>query len=55
FSSIGKGKHTLDDSSRHRLVGFVINQSCLHWPFLSLQSSRPIKAQIRLYPYSCRL
>ncbi|VUZ55030.1 unnamed protein product, partial [Hymenolepis diminuta] len=52
-SSIGKGKHTSDDSSRHHLVCFVINQSCLHWPFLSLQSSRPIKARIQLYPYVC--
>ncbi|VUZ39290.1 unnamed protein product [Hymenolepis diminuta] len=52
-SSIGKGKHTSDDSSRHRLIGFVISQSCLNWPFLFLQSSRPIKARIRLYPYAC--
>ncbi|VUZ40085.1 unnamed protein product, partial [Hymenolepis diminuta] len=48
-----KGKHTSDNSSRHRLVGFVINQSCLHCPFLSLQTSRPIKARIPLYPYAC--
>ncbi|VUZ52268.1 unnamed protein product, partial [Hymenolepis diminuta] len=53
FSSIGKGKHTSDDSSRHRLVGPAINQSCLHCPFLFLQSSRPIKARIQLYPYTC--
>ncbi|VUZ57155.1 unnamed protein product [Hymenolepis diminuta] len=49
----GKGKHTSDDNSRHRLVNPAINQSCLHWPLLFLQSSRPIKARIQLYPYAC--
>ncbi|VUZ42117.1 unnamed protein product, partial [Hymenolepis diminuta] len=44
LSSIGKGKHTSDDSGIHRLVGYVINQSCLHCPILFLQSSRLIKA-----------
>ncbi|VUZ53041.1 unnamed protein product, partial [Hymenolepis diminuta] len=49
----GKGKHTSDDSSRHRLINPDINQSCLHRPFLFLQSSRPIKARIQPYPYAC--
>ncbi|VUZ53401.1 unnamed protein product [Hymenolepis diminuta] len=35
------------------MVGPTISQFCLHWPFLFLQSSRPIKACIRLYPYAC--
>ncbi|VUZ49043.1 unnamed protein product, partial [Hymenolepis diminuta] len=49
----GKGKHTSDDSSRHRLINHDINQPCLHRPFLFLQSSRPIKARIQPYPYAC--
>ncbi|VUZ49409.1 unnamed protein product [Hymenolepis diminuta] len=49
----GKGKHTSDDSSRHRLINPDINQSCLHRPFIFLQSSRPIKAPIQPYPYAC--
>ncbi|VUZ48357.1 unnamed protein product, partial [Hymenolepis diminuta] len=49
----GEGKHTSDDSNRHRLINPAINQSCLHRPFLFLQSSRPIKARIQPYPYAC--
>ncbi|VUZ51275.1 unnamed protein product, partial [Hymenolepis diminuta] len=39
---LGKGKHSSDGSSRHRLINPAINQSCLHRLFLFLQSSRPI-------------
>ncbi|VUZ56660.1 unnamed protein product [Hymenolepis diminuta] len=35
------------------MVSPAVSQSCLHWPFLFLKSSRPIKARIQLYPHAC--